>query len=207
MLKITEFAGVTDNGSIIGVKNVNLSSTTGWNPDCITGTGWCNVCKRRCVNTNSAGILLNVDKYLENKVCTCRSLASVAGTHRIMNSAYRSASSTKRTTYTAFFNKYIIKNRVIYSEPCVSGGHSHRAFSSVLQGSTTVRGQTTVLLISALRLNVLWTKISTKWMRSATPNHHIPRYPPISSPLSALCHFEEGQMNPGRVLFWVCVFI
>lgn len=44
-------------------------------------------------------------------------------------------------------------------------------------------------------------------MRSATPNHHVPRYPPISSPLSALCHFEEGQMNPGRVLFWVCVYL
>lgn len=27
------------------------------------------------------------------------------------------------------------------------------------------------------------------------------------SPLSALFHFEEGQMNPGRVLFWVSVYL
>lgn len=125
-----------------------------------------------------------------------------------MNSAHKSVSSVHRTTHTTFFNQYIIKNRVSYTEPCASGGHSHRAFSGFLQGSTRVREETSVLLISAFWLNVLWTEISTKWTRCATPNHHIPRYSPQIIPSVCSVPFWERSAEPkeGNIL-GLCVYL
>lgn len=106
------------------------------------------------------------------------------------------------------FNKYIIKNGVSYTEPCVSGGHSHRDFSGFLQGGTRVREETTVLLISAFWLNVLWTEISTKWTHCATPNHHIPRYSPqiISSICSVPFWGRSAEPREGNIL-GLCVYL
>lgn len=90
----------------------------------------------------------------------------------------------------------------------MSRGHSHRAFSGFLQGSTRVREGTTVLLISAFWLNVLWTEISTKWTHCAPPNHHIPRYSLqiISSVCSVPFWGRSAEPREGNIL-GLCVYL
>lgn len=132
----------------------------------------------------------------------------------------RAAHLGRHTACVCVFNKHITKIELVlvnhslilfWCEHTNTCTHTH---AHTLQGllveccrSTRVRGHTAILPISAFRLNALWTKISTKWMWSATSNHHIPRYSLriISSSCSVPFSGRSDEPREGIIL-GLCLF-